>query len=291
MVSPFDDNMTNQEIDLNLVTKAVNGSREDLEALILRHQSWVYNIALRMVCDADDAKDITQEILIKVLTNLATYNADKASFRTWLYRIVANHVINHKKSNYKYGTLNFDDSHFSIIPDENPGNSPEERLLIQELKISCYIGSLLCFNPRDRLVFILGAMLSVPDTVGSEVMEISRVNYRKILSRSRKKLFDYMHGNCGLLDPKNQCHCTKKIKGAIRMGLLDSNKIVFHNVNVKKINEMIDHKIEEVDSFWDRKMDEFIRRFQEHPFYESDDLRKWLFSTIEKGENMLGYLH
>jgi hypothetical protein len=204
---------------------------------------------------------------------------------------VANHVINLKKSKYKYSTLNFDDSNFSVIPDENPDNSPEERLLIQELKISCFIGSLLCFDPRDRLVFILGAILNVPDAIGSEVMEISRANYRKILSRSRKKLFAYMQGNCGLLDPKNQCHCSKKIKGLVRMGLLDSNKTVFHNVRLKKINEMIDHKIEEVDSFWDRKMDEFIHQFQEHPFYESDDLRKWLFSTIEKGDNMLGYLH
>jgi hypothetical protein len=49
------------------------GSREALELLIARHQSWIYNIVLRMVYNPYDAEDATQEILIKLLTTLSTF--------------------------------------------------------------------------------------------------------------------------------------------------------------------------------------------------------------------------
>lgn len=280
-------NMKNQESDLYLVKSAVKGNPAHLEKLILRHQDWIYNITLRMVYDPDDALDITQEIIIKIMTKLSTFNEHKASFRTWLYRIVANHVINIKKSRYKY-TFDFDDAYFDMIPDENPAAGPETNLLIQELKISCFMGSLLCLKPRDRLVFILSAVLNVTVAVGSEVMEISRVNYRQILSRSRNKLFDYLNGNCGLLDPANKCHCAKKINGCIRVSLLDPDNIVFHKTDFKQIYEMIHNKFEEMDSYWNDKMNEFICRFRRHPFYESKELRNWLFKTMENGESLLG---
>ena len=65
--------------------------------LLGRHQPWIFNLAFRMVLVRQDAEDVTQEILIKVLTSLSTYDPSRAAFRTWLYRIVVNHVINMRK--------------------------------------------------------------------------------------------------------------------------------------------------------------------------------------------------
>ena len=50
-----------------------------------------------MVFYSDEAKDITQEVLIKIITNLSSFKG-KSQFRTWVYRIVVNHVLNMKKS-------------------------------------------------------------------------------------------------------------------------------------------------------------------------------------------------
>ncbi len=83
--------------DGELVAQIRAGSREALESLIKRHQSWIYNIVQRMVYVPEDAEDITQEILIKVITKLSTFES-RSSFRTWLYRIVVNHVLNMKRS-------------------------------------------------------------------------------------------------------------------------------------------------------------------------------------------------
>jgi hypothetical protein len=82
--------------DRELVCQAQGGNREALEQLITRHQAWIYNIVLRMVYLPQDAEDATQEILVKLMTKLSTF-VGKSSFRTWLYRIVVNHVLNMKR--------------------------------------------------------------------------------------------------------------------------------------------------------------------------------------------------
>jgi RNA polymerase sigma factor (sigma-70 family) len=82
--------------DCGLVARAQGGDRDALEGLVRRHQGWVYNIALRMLYHPQDAEDATQEILIKALTRLSSFEG-RSSFRTWLYRIVVNHVLNMKR--------------------------------------------------------------------------------------------------------------------------------------------------------------------------------------------------
>jgi RNA polymerase sigma factor (sigma-70 family) len=83
--------------DRALIDRIAQGSRDALETLIARHQGWIYNIVLRMVYFPEDAEDVTQEILIKLLTSLSSFEG-RSRFRTWLYRIVVNHVLNMKRS-------------------------------------------------------------------------------------------------------------------------------------------------------------------------------------------------
>jgi hypothetical protein len=70
--------------DDELVGQAKSGDRPALEKLVLRHQAWIYNIAVRMVFDPHDAEEVTQEVLIKVITRLSTFQGE-SKFRTWLY--------------------------------------------------------------------------------------------------------------------------------------------------------------------------------------------------------------
>ena len=82
--------------DTVLIGQALKGDKKALENLIKKHQNWIYNVALGMVSDNTEAADITQEVLIKVITKLSTFKR-KSSFRTWLYRIVKNHFLNMKR--------------------------------------------------------------------------------------------------------------------------------------------------------------------------------------------------
>ena len=84
--------------DVALVGESLAGDAAALERLVRRHQPWIYNIACRMVFDPDEAQDVTQEILIKLITRLSSYDPERGAFRTWLYRVVANHVLTMKKA-------------------------------------------------------------------------------------------------------------------------------------------------------------------------------------------------
>ena len=81
MRNPFTDAPDAESEDLELVRRAQAGQREALEQLIARHQAWIYNIALRMVYLPEDAEDATQEILIKVITKLSTFEGRSRSRR------------------------------------------------------------------------------------------------------------------------------------------------------------------------------------------------------------------
>ncbi len=279
MHNPFTENCDYND-DNTLAAEALRGDIDSLEKLIVRHQSWIYNIAIRMVIDPDDAQDITQEILIKILTKLSTYNSNKASFRTWLYHIVANHVLDMKKKKYEGLVPSFKDYYnHTQFPDESPESYPGYKMLIEESRIGCYLGSLLCFDRRQRLVFILGAIFNIEDSIGSEIVGISKSNFRKILSRSRNKLYNFVNQTCGLLDDKNPCHCSTKLLGHIKGGWLNPDKILFCRGETQKIYDLIS-----VDDFKKSDYSKYIQIFRDHPFYRDKDFVGWVRKIIENEE-------
>ncbi len=81
--NPFADDAPTDLEDRAFVERARAGDREALEELVRHHQGWIYNIALRMVFYPQDAEDATQEILLKAVTSLSSFEG-RSSFRTWL---------------------------------------------------------------------------------------------------------------------------------------------------------------------------------------------------------------
>src|SRR5881397_1713874 len=108
MFNPFNEVAESGSVDADLVEQAKNGDRSALATLVLRHQAWVYNISVRMVFRPQDAEEVTQEVLIKVITKLSTFKGE-SQFRTWLYRIAANHVLNMKRRWAETRTTTFAD--------------------------------------------------------------------------------------------------------------------------------------------------------------------------------------
>src|SRR5688572_22859139 len=142
MHKPFTESGDSDIEDAELVSRATHGDRTALEQLVLRHQAWIYNIAVRMVFQPHDAEEVTQEVLIKAITQLSTFKGE-SKFRTWLYRIAANHVLNMKRRSAETQTTTFADYGAAIdgtpnldLPD--PKSVPVEvPLLVEEAKIAC----------------------------------------------------------------------------------------------------------------------------------------------------------
>jgi len=280
-INPFSQDEKTDAIDRDLVAGALKGRQDALESLIERHQPWIYNLAFRMVMVRDDAEDVTQEVLIKVITKLAGYDPAKAAFRTWLYRIVSNHVINMKTRGHEAAITGFDTyySFVAQVPDQDPDSSPETRLIIADLAVGCVMGTLLCLDRTQRVVFILAIGFGVTDAMGGEILDMSRDAFRKKLSRARARLHEYMNGNCGILNPEAPCGCRKKAKGFIDSGAYSADRISFHQADGPRLREIVGEKIERFDT---EIYEDYQRLFRAHPFYKPPEVIGWLRGMIEK---------
>ncbi len=226
--------------DQELVRAARDGSSDALDALLRRHQGFIYGTALRMLWHPQDAEDATQEILIKIVTGLSSFRGE-SSFRTWAYRIATNHVLNSRRSRAEKLFTGFDD--FGTKIDElqdldlagEVTTEAERRVLVKETRVACLTGMLLCLDRAQRLTFILGEVFEISDSLGSEILGITRQNFRQRLARSRRQLYEFMRGKCGLVDSANPCRCARKTRGAIREGIVDPKSLRFVDSHVTRI--------------------------------------------------------
>lgn len=271
--SPLTDTTTTDPEDCDLVARARSGEGDALEELVRRHQPWIYNIAVRMLYHPQDAQDATQEILIKALTHLSSFEG-RSTFRTWLYRIVVRHVLNTRRGRREPEMLSFscyghglDNTPDLDLPDDR-STSADLRLLVDEARLTCTTGMLLCLDRGQRLVYIFGEIFGVSDTVGAELLEISRENFRQRLARARRDLHSFMNDKCGLVNPANPCRCARKTRGFIQAGHVDPQSLLFARERVQQVREVLPRACEALMSLDDR----CAATYREHPFHESPDL-------------------
>jgi RNA polymerase sigma factor (sigma-70 family) len=287
MHNPFTEVAGNDQEDVELVRLAKNGDPAALERLILRHQAWIYNIAVRMVFQPQDAEEVTQEVLIKAVTRLSTFQG-QSTFRTWLYRIASNHVLNmRRRGGEAAGDLTFptyaaaiNNTPDSELPD--PKSVPVDvPMLVEETKLACTAGMLLCLDRKQRLIFTLGEILGVSDTVGSDILEMTAVNFRQCLARARRDLYQFMNNQCGLVNASNPCRCPRKTKGFIDGGHVDPNRLLFAHGHLQRIKEVAVETAREIDDLADRS---YAAIYREHPFLEPADQAEWLRRILNRPE-------
>ena len=257
--------------DVVLIEHALHGDKNALATLIKKHQDWIYNVSLNFVGDQNDASDLTQEVLIKTITKLDTFRKE-SSFKTWVYRIIKNHFLNMKRGKFENGiTFEQFGQGLDQIPDESLNDYSyeiENKLLVKEAKISCMKGMLLCLDREQRLIYIIGELFGFKDTIGSEIMEITKENFRVKLHRARKQLYNFMNDKCGLINKSNPCRCAKKTAGFIKMGYVNPDNLYFQKHIVSKVDDSIKVKL---DHFQNDIMGAYQKLFLEHPRVEFPD--------------------
>lgn len=161
-----------------IIKKAISGDSEALSILIDKYKDIAYNLALSIVKNKENAKDITQDSFLKVLENIKRFR-NESKFSTWLYRIVYNQSINfNKKINY----LNSIEHEPAMIYEysENDDYQDEE---FQELYKAI---DLLKDTEKNIIMLFYLADKSVKEI--SHITNLSISNVKVILHRTRKKL-------------------------------------------------------------------------------------------------------
>jgi len=228
-----------------LIKSCLEGNKQSLEKLINSIQSLVFNLSLRFLWNRMDAEDATQEILIKVITNLSKYDG-RSKFSTWAYRIATNYLINLKQTSLERTFTSFDI--FSADLNSNKEltsyDQADKDLLEKEMKTSCTLAMLQCLDRDLRMAFILGSVLKIKSNVASNIVETTPENFRKRLELSRKLIGGFLNSHCGVYNTKNKCRCNKRINSAIssrriiRSNLFFADKIESYNEEMEELNSM-----------------------------------------------------
>jgi RNA polymerase sigma factor (sigma-70 family) len=215
------------ELD-ELVRRAAEGDRVALSELVGEIQHPMYRLALRFLGNADDAQDACQEILIRIMTRLGTFEG-RSKFSTWAYTVAVRSLLRTRKRLYESAVQGAEQYAAALdagLADEDPTlEEAEYRLLSEEVRVSCTYGMLLCLPRAQRAAYVLADVLGVTDVEGSEILDCTREAFRQRVSRARRTLRFVIDNRCGLVDPANPCRCGRQIAAGEAAGVLDRERL------------------------------------------------------------------
>ena len=281
--NPFRPSAEEDGRDAALVAEIRRGSADALEALVRRHQAFLYNLAVRFSCSPPDAEDAAQEVLIKVVIKLEGFEG-RSSFRTWLYRIAVNHLRNLRRGQRDLDSWTFDayGRGLDATPDlelPDPAAVPVDvKLLVDEARLGCTTGMLLCLDREQRLVYIIGEIFGATDAVAAEVLEIGREAFRQKLRRARRDLHAFMNDKCGLVHPDNPCRCEKKTRAFMAAGYVDPQSLRFARERVRSVREVAARALPVLTDSDGLCADVYAV----HPFYEPADIARRVRQRLEE---------
>lgn len=154
--------------DVALVRKIVRtGSRRCADKLIRRHYDDIYWFVAHQMRDKDEALDVTQDVFVAAMRALASFDERRASFRTWLYRIAANRIIDWHRARMRFTPLSIDGVEIDPVDMRDEYEELIDRSWSED-RARRAMGLLLGLEPRVQAVVRLRVF------AGSSFAEIAR---------------------------------------------------------------------------------------------------------------------
>ena len=178
--------------DIQIIKQILAGNKNDYALLMDRYYKELFKYIYNMTSSYESTEDLLQEIFMKIYKNLHKFNEDKASFRTWIYRISANHTFNflNKKSNkFNQYTYEYDDS-------INQGKDDVEEKSIKEDQINRIIKAMeKVLKPKHYQIMSLHYFSDLSANEISETMGVPLKTVYKAIKSSVEKVKKEVENN------------------------------------------------------------------------------------------------
>ena len=183
-----------REQEYLIVQRVLEGEPDAFEELVLEYEKKVYNVALRMLNNSEDAADMTQEAFIKAYNSLSGFRGD-SKFSVWLTRIVSNLCLDFIRSRNRRPAMSLsvedEDGEDAQLDIGDSSQSPEELLERQLTRESVRRG--LRSLPEDyREILLLREIQGLSYDEIAEALDIEVGTVKSRIFRGRKKLCDYL---------------------------------------------------------------------------------------------------
>ena len=176
--------------DREIIERVLGGDNNAFGLLVEKYQTKVYNLALRMSGNEDDAFDLSQEAFLRAWRSLSSFQFESA-FSTWLFRLSSNICLDFLRAQKRRASVsltltNEEDEEIQLdVPD--PGKTPEEAALAAEDRV--LLEAALNSLPADqRQIITLRAIDDLSYTEIAEILQIQEGTVKSRLSRARTAL-------------------------------------------------------------------------------------------------------
>lgn len=172
-----------------IIRSVLRGNVNDFEKLVTAYEKNVYNIALRMVGDPEDAADMTQETFIKAYRALSSFRGD-SKFSSWLYRIASNVCLDFLRSRSRHpqvslSTVDEDDRATFELPDMR--QNPEEQLM-KKLGMEAVRRGLEQLPEQQRQILVLRELGGLSYAELAQTLGLEEGTVKSRIFRARKRL-------------------------------------------------------------------------------------------------------
>ncbi|MCL2401684.1 MAG: sigma-70 family RNA polymerase sigma factor [Oscillospiraceae bacterium] len=171
------------------IEKVLQGDAQAFEELVIANEKIVYNLAMKMTGNVEDAQDITQEVFIKTYRQLAKFRGE-SKFSVWLYKMTYNLAIDYIRKrgrSAKTIPLTYPDEDSTPLDLPSLDELPEESILREELRrnIDDCIETL---SEDHRAVFTMREVAGLSYAEIAESLAVSEGTVKSRLARARQNL-------------------------------------------------------------------------------------------------------
>lgn len=180
-----------------------------LDSIATEYGKMVSVICRRMIQDQNLAEDAAQEVWIQIIKSINSFKGH-SKLSTWVYTICYRVIQNYSKKERVYSTEYLAD-YFRNGEMEIPVQSEDAHTIwIKEMCDQCLTGILHCLDNESRLIYLLRDVIQLEYIDIARIFNKKEVTVRKLLSRARKKLRNFLQDECTLYNPNGKCNCRMK---------------------------------------------------------------------------------
>lgn len=163
-----------------LVSRAKNGEKDAFTLLYQEYVTIIYRYIYFRVGQVDLTEDLTQEVFLRVMKKIGSYRYKGKPFKSWLFRIAHNLVIDHYRQTKKSGVIPLTES-ITVIADGDPAAMTEQRMEMLDVK-----QAIEKLPPRQKEVISLrfGSDLSIAETaraIGKTKGNVKKLQFEAII--------------------------------------------------------------------------------------------------------------
>jgi RNA polymerase sigma-70 factor (ECF subfamily) len=177
-----------EQNDAELVRQTLCGNTAAYNGLVQRYQRQVYNLAYRMLGNAEDAGDLVQETFLRAYGALASFRQD-ASFLTWLYKIASNLCIDQLRSRKAKGALSLQvELEEGREPAADPRDCAPEDAAVRGAVQEVVHRAILNLPERYRVVVVMRHLQDMSVDEIARVLDLPTGTVKTHLFRAREML-------------------------------------------------------------------------------------------------------